>query len=111
MINLSRLSPIAEVWTGLVHDTGSRAIEQFGGSAVALVFADHRGSRLLRDLSAFSAMCVVNVRAGSRIVADNVLKPGAPLFLFGTQASACLWSLAEFGSTDLEDWMSASGVA
>merc|ERR1712151_994677 len=49
---------------------------------------------------------------GGLIVADNVLKPGAPYFLWEMHYSP-LWdfqivSLREYASEDIEDWMSVS---
>merc|ERR1712196_13965 len=47
-----------------------------------------------------------------RSTADNTLKPGAPVYLWWTNTgigySSTLWSLEEFLSPDIEDWVAAA---
>ncbi|CAE8623136.1 unnamed protein product, partial [Polarella glacialis] len=107
-----------EVWTGhskdlLTRSGGPRFLQ--GGKQPAVLsalFMDQRGSRYDEDLAALEADG--RFLPGAVVVADNVLKPGAPLFLWrvagrgavGQYASQIL-SLKEFAMPS-EDWMSAT---
>lgn len=78
------------------------AVLQFGS-----VFMDQRGSRYDLDLSALEQLELL--APGAVIVADNVLKPGAPTFLWRvTQAhsgyTATIVPVREFAMPS-EDWM------
>eukprot|EP00438_Fugacium_kawagutii_P034326 Skav216681 [mRNA] locus=scaffold91:12250:22892:+ [translate_table: standard] len=76
-----------------------------------VVFFDQRGSRFPKDLQ---LLCdTPNLLAeGAVLVADNVLKPGAPSFLWHLQTletwRTCLVELGDFGSSKVLDWMSVS---
>ena len=73
-----------------------------------MVFFDQRGSRFLKDLQLLSNQ----LSDEAVVVADNVLKPGAPSFLWHLQED-CSWNtrlveLPDFGSSGVLDWMSVS---
>lgn len=78
-----------------------------------VIFFDQRGSRFLKDLQLlFQKPGLLAEEAV--LVADNVLKPGAPSFLWHLQEDPSqLWEtrlaeLPDFGSSRVLDWMSVS---
>eukprot|EP00927_Polykrikos_kofoidii_P041689 TRINITY_DN35530_c0_g2_i1.p1 TRINITY_DN35530_c0_g2~~TRINITY_DN35530_c0_g2_i1.p1 ORF type:complete len:937 (-),score=117.99 TRINITY_DN35530_c0_g2_i1:48-2759(-) len=77
------------------------------GSLVDVVFMDQRGTRFHLDLEALEAHAVLSDNCV--IAADNVLKPGAPQFLWKLHANSCysliVISLREFASEQVEDWI------
>merc|ERR1719215_1886247 len=81
IIMFAGLSDMIHVWTGHSKDLIPRFSEcsstrhSYGG-----VFMDQRGSRYKEDLELLEHHRLLQPRAV--IVADNVLKPGAPLFLW-----------------------------
>lgn len=77
---------------------------------VALLFFDQRGSKYVADIQTLErhgALC-----EGAVVVADNVLKPGAPIFLWrmlhGGGYSTRVISVPEFAMEECEDWMTLS---
>lgn len=102
-----------DVWTGHSSDVLARLpalYEAVGGLRVAVVFMDQCGSRFWEDLCAMSSLGLLT--PGAVIVADNVLKPGAPLFLwhlfFGGAFTAEVFSVEEFGMPGVEDWVAVA---
>jgi len=107
----------AEVWTGQARDLQPRMLECFGAACVDFAFLDHRGTRFHTELAQ-------NEGLGSRrptacFVADNSLKPGAPMLAWqgaARQKASCqawamsAWALAEYMADALEDWMIAGGT-
>jgi len=81
-----------------------------GRPIVDLLFLDQRGSRYSADLAVLEH--AGSLKEGAKVVADNVLKPGAPLFLWqvsrGGRFSTEVRSLAEFAMAEVEDWMTVS---
>merc|ERR1712194_238635 len=74
-----------------------------GQDEVGLVFLDQRGSRYSVDLGVLESAGVL--QDGALVVADNVLKPGAPLFLWQVSQASSPWetegiSLPEFAMTE-----------
>eukprot|EP00933_Yihiella_yeosuensis_P064846 TRINITY_DN6838_c1_g1_i1.p1 TRINITY_DN6838_c1_g1~~TRINITY_DN6838_c1_g1_i1.p1 ORF type:complete len:546 (+),score=112.88 TRINITY_DN6838_c1_g1_i1:990-2627(+) len=73
-------------------------------------FLDQRGSRFSDDLQTLEKSGLLE--HGAIIVADNVLKPGAPAYLWhvlrGGDYETRLVSLEEFAMVGTEDWMSVS---
>jgi len=104
------LSCAAEVWPGHIPWGTPRYAEQFGSFSAGFIFMDHKGTRFQDDLGDCSAMRVLP--PGSRLLCDNVLKPGAPNHLWmhhrvpHCYRSAVVWSLHEFLEPELEDWQS-----
>ncbi|CAK0856138.1 unnamed protein product [Prorocentrum cordatum] len=78
--------------------------------AVDFAFLDQRGSRYEADLAALEEGRALS--EGAVVVADNVLKPGAPLFLWhvcrGGAYSTRVLSVPEFAMGGVEDWMTVS---
>ncbi|CAJ1370416.1 unnamed protein product [Effrenium voratum] len=74
-----------------------------------MLFMDHRGSLFHEDLAAFEELGLF--KEGAYVVADNVLKPGAPYFLWRVCRSGHydtqLTAVPEFGlgHQALTDWM------
>ena len=78
-----------------------------------VVFFDQRGSRFLEDLKQLEKRDAL--RSFAVVVADNVLKPGAPSFLWHvcSRHSKQSWrtvlvELRDFGTCAVPDWMSVS---
>eukprot|EP00933_Yihiella_yeosuensis_P053345 TRINITY_DN5157_c0_g1_i1.p1 TRINITY_DN5157_c0_g1~~TRINITY_DN5157_c0_g1_i1.p1 ORF type:complete len:684 (+),score=109.72 TRINITY_DN5157_c0_g1_i1:1191-3242(+) len=88
--------------------------EGWGGTELKppfdLVFFDQRGSRYVADLKLLEES--ESLLPGAVIVADNVLKPGAPAFLWHLLKSGWyetkIISVTEYAMPGVEDWMSIS---
>jgi len=109
-IDAAKLSSAAEVWPGHIPWATPRYVEQFGASGIGFIFMDHKGTRFHDDLSDCSAL--QSLAPWSRLLCDNVLKPGAPDHLWMHHRpkhclpSAGVWLLHEFCEPDVEDWQS-----
>eukprot|EP00746_Dinoflagellata_sp_MGD_P155922 gnl/MRDRNA2_/MRDRNA2_85622_c0_seq1.p1 gnl/MRDRNA2_/MRDRNA2_85622_c0~~gnl/MRDRNA2_/MRDRNA2_85622_c0_seq1.p1 ORF type:complete len:377 (+),score=58.81 gnl/MRDRNA2_/MRDRNA2_85622_c0_seq1:16-1146(+) len=113
LIDRAGVSAAAEVALGQLQDTVGCVAEFAGGHAEAFVFMDQRGTTFHEDL--FQLERLHFLAAHPRVTADNVEKPGAPVFLWHTTRSQAyatvLWSMAEFASDSIEDWQSdSSGI-
>ncbi|CAE7616074.1 PGC [Symbiodinium natans] len=77
-----------------------------------MVFMDHRGTLFHDDLQSFEEMKLL--QDGCRVLADNTLKPGAPLFLWHVSRSPSFTTdlvvVPEFGLGHqvLQDWVAVS---
>lgn len=75
-----------------------------------LVFFDQRGSRYTTDINVLERLQALP--QGAVVVADNVLKPGAPAFLWHMLFSGLydtqIVTVEEFSMPGVEDWMSVS---
>lgn len=90
--------------------------EDYGARMLAFLFMDHCNSRFHEERDTIDRLQLDAV--GAEALADNVLKPGAPIFAWralhrgvGGRGGAVAWSLAEFLHEDQEDWMVATGAA
>jgi len=110
MVNLANLSRLVEVWAGMAHDLLLRVGDEFGVRSTRLCFMDHRGTKFHEDLDRLESLALLSI--GARIIADNVLKPSAPVFLWVTNKSTAFettnWALGEFVQYNVEDWMVVS---
>jgi len=115
MLMFAGLAHLVEVLTGHSEDVlpwvASKLQERVGGPVVGLVFLDQRGSRYEADLAAVESAGVLV--PGAVVVADNVLKPGAPMFLWMVSQSdgsysTEVMSVPEFAMSGVEDWMTVS---
>lgn len=100
------VASLAEVWNGRASDLLPRILEEFGAGSVGFAFFDHSGSVYHEDLASLEDLGLLAPNAV--IVADNVLKPGAPLFLWHIHSGAydvTLLSVPEFVQTSIEDWL------
>lgn len=110
VIAFAGLGHMVDVWTGHSKDTLPRLAARYKGNIrFRAVFMDQRGSRYEEDLDVLEGLGLLE--RGSVVVADNVLKPGSPLFLWRLFHSgaydAHIVSLKEF-AMPVEDWMSVS---
>lgn len=112
MVAFAGLSHVIDVWTGHSKDLLTRLPDRYGGVdkfRVSGLFMDQRGSRYDEDLGTLERLGVLV--PGTVVVADNVLKPGSPLFLWrlahGGTYDTQLVRLTEF-AMPAEDWMSVS---
>lgn len=107
VLNRAGLANDVEVWTGRASDLLPRVLEEYGEGSVGFAFFDHSGSAYLDDLLTLENHGLLGKNAV--IVADNVLKPGAPLFLWhvvhGGKYDVVLVSVPEFVQTVIEDWV------
>lgn len=77
---------------------------------IGFVFMDQRGSRYHTDLDVLLQSKVL--QDGAVVVADNVLKPGAPCFLWALAVHPAFTTdvleVAEYAMHNVPDWMTAS---
>jgi len=109
LLNIGGRASLAEVRTGQVRDLLPRIMDEVGEHSIGLLFMDHRGTRFHEELYILERQVSLSVQMDT--IADNVLHPGAPIFLWEEtqpRARRCadIWSLPEFGSEGMiEDWM------
>ena len=79
----------------------------FGNVSLRFAFLDYRGTRF--HLAGAKLVRVAAIAPEATLAADNVLKPGAPLFLWSSVAIPCghgtAWQMPEYLHRDLDDWM------
>eukprot|EP00434_Breviolum_minutum_P019054 symbB.v1.2.016798.t1/scaffold1270.1/size227213/10 len=106
VLDLSRLSHIVEVWIGQVKDLIPRLTEEHGDMTLNMVFMDQRGTTFHDDLSQLEELGLMFPNC--RIVADNCVKPGSPVYCWHTTVSerykTTNYSLNEFLESTIEDW-------
>lgn len=107
VLDIAALSGSVEVWAGIAADLECRIGDELGMRCVRLAFMDHRGTKFHEDLARIERFGLA--APSFRIVADNVLKPSAPAFLWmvntGARWEATNWALGEFVQYYVEDWM------
>jgi len=107
MLDIAHLSQLCEVWSGIAHDLLFRVGDEFGVHAIRLAFMDHRGTKFHEDLLRLEQNGLL--MPGAKIVADNVLKPSAPAFVWMVNNSCSYktvnWAVGEFVQYNVEDWM------
>merc|ERR1711920_147798 len=105
-IDIARLSHIVEVWIGQVKDLIPRLAEEYGFRSVNMVFMDQRGTTFHNDLSQLEELNLMF--PGCRLVADNTVKPGSPVYCWHTTTSDTYttinYSLHEYLEATIEDW-------
>jgi len=106
IVDIAKLSHIVEVWIGQVKDLIPRCLEEYGDLSTNMCFMDQRGTTFHDDLSQLEELRLLY--PGCRIVADNTVKPGSPVFNWHTTVSDCYnttnYSLHEFLEATIEDW-------
>jgi len=108
VLDLAWLAHAVEVKAGQAKDVLGRCGEEHGGRCTGFAFMDHRGTIFHQD---FGLLERCGLAAGKvRLVADNTLNPGSPVFLWEEvlrQGRTCIgatpWALTEFLS-EHEDW-------
>lgn len=110
-LNAAHLATVVEVWPGHLPWVTPRYGEQFGWRGAGFTFMDHKGTRFHQDFDDCHASCLWG--PSSRLLCDNVLKPGAPEHLWRHHrstgydaANAVVWLLHEFMEPEAEDWQS-----
>lgn len=104
------LGHMIDVWTGHSKDVLHRLPARYGGRIeFCAVFMDQKGSRYDEDLDTLEHHRLL--KPGAVVMADNVLKPGSPLFLWRLTKSGAyktdIVRVKEFAMPS-EDWMSVS---
>lgn len=107
---VARVSAVVDLCPGMAHDSVRRLADEWGAQGVTFAFMDHRGTRFHVELMHLEALRVLVPKMA--FLADNTLKPGAPVNLWHfdhcpRHSSSINWSLPEFVSEECEDWMSA----
>lgn len=104
------LEDTIDVWTGHSKDLLQRILTRYGGPGhlqFGAAFFDQKGSRYSEDMERMESEGLM--RPGAVVCSDNVLKPGAPLYLYkimrGGHYDAQILSMDEFAMPS-EDWMS-----
>jgi len=113
VIDFGGLLDRIDVWTGHSKDLCGRIAGRYGGPyrcRFSAAFFDQKGSRYDEDLQALEWMELMT--PGALLIADNVLKPGAPVFLWKVcqgenEYKSQILSMQEF-AMPVEDWMSVS---
>ncbi|CAJ1454666.1 unnamed protein product [Effrenium voratum] len=103
LVSHAKLSEVVDIQVGHSEQLLPRLGQEFD-----FVFFDQRGSRFGRDLQLLEPW----LAAQAVVLADNVLKPGAPAFLWqicGSQDwETRVVELLDFGPCGVLDWMSIS---
>eukprot|EP00747_Dinoflagellata_sp_TGD_P125647 gnl/TRDRNA2_/TRDRNA2_174188_c3_seq1.p1 gnl/TRDRNA2_/TRDRNA2_174188_c3~~gnl/TRDRNA2_/TRDRNA2_174188_c3_seq1.p1 ORF type:complete len:492 (+),score=81.51 gnl/TRDRNA2_/TRDRNA2_174188_c3_seq1:267-1742(+) len=110
LIAFAGYSHLIDVWTGHSEDLLPRVSARYGGRLkFCAVFMDQRGSRYTADLEAMLSLGLL--KPGAVVIADNVLKPGAPLYLWRvlrcSDFETRIARIKEF-AMPVEDWMTVS---
>lgn len=110
LVDLAGMSWAVEVWPGLGGDSALRAADEFGRYACGLVFLDHRGTKFHTDLAGLEQLQLLAPRA--LVIADSVLRPGAPQFLWHVHTSSSYedttWAFMDSTPFPGEDWMTVA---
>eukprot|EP00930_Biecheleria_cincta_P019780 TRINITY_DN15019_c0_g2_i1.p1 TRINITY_DN15019_c0_g2~~TRINITY_DN15019_c0_g2_i1.p1 ORF type:complete len:1049 (-),score=159.63 TRINITY_DN15019_c0_g2_i1:226-3372(-) len=106
-LELAGLANTVTICIGYSEDVIPHLRETCKGMPAEAVFFDQRGTRFHIDLQMLEAEGLL--KDGCAVLADNVLKPGAPHFLWYLQTShiydLTVVSLREFAADRIEDWM------
>mmetsp|Transcript_50201 Transcript_50201/g.155145 ORF Transcript_50201/g.155145 Transcript_50201/m.155145 type:complete len:445 (-) Transcript_50201:16-1350(-) len=112
MVDLAGLSWAAEVWPGMGSDAARRASDEFGQLSWRVAFFDHRGTKYHEDLAQLEWLRVL--APGALVIADNVLRPGAPQFLWHVHSSAAYrpvtWAFVDNTPFPGEDWLTVAAL-
>lgn len=111
-IEMAGLSHAVTVQLGHSDDAVQLVLDEYGLGSVDMVFMDQRGTAFHDDLQNLERLGLLSDPCV--LVADNVLKPGAPYHVWRicsmAHYSTDLVDLREFGSATVEDWMTVSTV-
>eukprot|EP00927_Polykrikos_kofoidii_P045764 TRINITY_DN3986_c0_g1_i3.p1 TRINITY_DN3986_c0_g1~~TRINITY_DN3986_c0_g1_i3.p1 ORF type:complete len:971 (-),score=180.16 TRINITY_DN3986_c0_g1_i3:83-2995(-) len=109
-IELAGLSEYIEVWVGHSENLIPRLRERLPDKSIDILFFDQQGTKMHLDLDRIKNYGLLSDTAVA--IGDNVLRPGAPQFMYWT-CVAGPWesqvvSLKEYRQDIVEDWMSIS---
>ncbi|CAJ1363077.1 unnamed protein product [Effrenium voratum] len=111
-IEMAGLSQAVTVQLGHSDDALQLVKERYGEQSLDMVFMDQRGTAFHEDLRTLEQLNLLAENAV--VVADNVLKPGAPYHVWRISTlphyATDIIDLREFGSAPVEDWMTVSWV-
>eukprot|EP00445_Apocalathium_hangoei_P015348 CAMPEP_0203877280 /NCGR_PEP_ID=MMETSP0359-20131031/21896_1 /ASSEMBLY_ACC=CAM_ASM_000338 /TAXON_ID=268821 /ORGANISM="Scrippsiella Hangoei, Strain SHTV-5" /LENGTH=942 /DNA_ID=CAMNT_0050796211 /DNA_START=34 /DNA_END=2859 /DNA_ORIENTATION=+ len=111
-IEMCGLSHAVTVQLGHSDDAVQIVLDKYGPGSVDMVFMDQRGTAFHDDLQRLERIGLLSDPAV--VVADNVLKPGAPYHVWRISSMphyrTDIIDLREFGSAPVEDWMTVSWV-
>jgi len=111
-IELAGLSHVVTVQLGHSDDAVNVVLDTYGERSVDMVFMDQRGTAFHEDLQRIENLRLLSNPAV--VVADNVLKPGAPHHVWRISSMphyrTDIVDLREFGSAPVEDWITVSWV-
>lgn len=106
MVEYAGMSDSVDVWTGYCYDVIPHLLDTYGPQSFGMVFMDQKGTRFHTDLELLERLGLL--ADGAVILADNVLKPGAPLYIWhlanGPYTGLTAVSVREF-LLQSEDWM------
>lgn len=112
-VDFVQLSPVAELRPGMVRDVFPSLVELYGASSLAFGFMDQKGTTFHIDLAVLARLG--SLASGAGVVADNVLRPGAPVYVWdlacaGGSLQPEFWSMPEFleEAMGVEDWMAVA---
>ncbi|CAK9098051.1 Catechol O-methyltransferase [Durusdinium trenchii] len=107
VIEFAGVANHVSICLGYSEDVIPHLKETCCGASADAVFFDQRGTRFHTDLCMLESEELM--KDGCAVLADNVLKPGAPHFLWYLQHSPhydlTVVSLREFAADRIEDWM------
>lgn len=113
-VDLVQVAPLVEVQPGMVRDVAPLVGEAFGRFAPGFTFMDQKGTTFHVDHRLLDRLQLWPPDA--RVIADNVLRPGAPIYVWdlarATATQPAFWSLPEFleETAGVEDWMAVALV-
>lgn len=106
MVEYAGLTDNVDVWTGYCYDVIPHILEKYGPRSIGMVFMDQKGTRFHTDLGLLEELDLL--ADGAVVLADNVLKPGAPMYIWhlatGPYHDCTAVSVREF-LLQSEDWM------
>lgn len=109
-IEWAGLSDVVEIWCGHSENLIPRLRERLPDKSIDILFFDQQGTKMHTDLERIRSMNLLSDKAC--VVGDNVLRPGAPQFMYWTCAGGPwetqIVSLKEYKQEIVEDWMSIS---
>jgi len=111
VLELSGLAHLVEIWIGHSEHLIPRLLQHFGRACTSAIYFDQRGTRYHEDLELLEDFGIL--ADGAFICADNVVRPGAPEFMWrvcdpsnGYQTQAI--AHRDYGQDSVEDWISIS---
>lgn len=106
MIEYAGLTDTVDIFTGYCFDVIPQLLTLYGPRSIDMVFMDQKGTRFHSDLALLEELELL--ADGAVVLADNVLKPGAPLYIWhlctGPYQFPTAISVREF-LLQSEDWM------
>lgn len=116
VVDLGKLGTSTEVVVAQIPQIVPKYVEQFGSYGAGFSFMDHKGTRFHEDVDYFRALNLLAPQA--QVLSDNVLKPGAPDYLWEQHVmrkvfveGSAVWTLHEFLEPETDDWQALLRVS